>query len=178
MIGHRKQPAGRGFTLLELILIMIVLCTVLALAAPSLRGFFSSRQIDDMSRQILAMTRYAKTQAVFEARNYRIYFDRPNRRYWIASLRDSQYRRLDNNFGSLFTVPADISLSFYDMDFENGVYYFAFTPEGYSKEAALRLEDAQGTTQEVICYGPAEPYEIVEIINGTRRYEEEKKNLR
>lgn len=175
---HKQSVASGGFTLLELILIMIILCTVLSMAAPSLRGFFSSRQVDHMSEKILAMTRYAKTQSVFEARTYRVNFDRQNRLYWISSLRDSQQRRLDDSFGNLYTIPADIQLTFYDVDHDNGIYYFEFDPQGYSKEAALRLEDKQGNVQEVACYSPAENYEIVEIVNGKERYKEEKKKER
>ena len=58
-----------------------------------------------------------------------------------------------------------------DVDFE-------FDPEGYSKEAAVRLKDNQDNIQELVCYSPAENYEIVEIIDGKKRYKEEKKYRR
>lgn len=176
---RRKHPVGaKAFTLLELILIMIILCTVLAMAAPSLRGFFSSRQLNDITEQILAMTRYAKVQSVFESRYYRVNFDPQQRLYWISSRRESQYQRLDSNFGNLYSIPADIDITFDNVSYENGLYYFEFNPEGYSKEAAVRLKDNQDTIQEVVCYSPAENYEIVEIINGKERYQEEKKDRR
>lgn len=174
-----KHPVGtKAFTLLELILIMIILCTVLAMAAPSLRGFFSSRQLNDITEQILAMTRYAKVQSVFESRYYRVNFDPQQRLYWISSRRESQYQRLDSNFGNLYSIPADIDISFDNVSYDNGIYYFEFNPEGYSQEAAVRLRDNQDTVQEVVCYSPAENYEIVEIINGKERYQEEKKDRR
>jgi len=176
---RRNHPVGtRAFTLLELILIMIILCTVLAMAAPSLRGFFSSRQLNDITEQILAMTRYAKVQSVFESRYYRVNFDPQQRLYWISSRRESQYQRLDSNFGNLYSIPADIDISFDNVSYDNGIYYFEFNPEGYSKEAAVRLRDDQDTVQEIVCYSPAENYEIVEIINGKERYQEEKKDRR
>lgn len=179
MTIRRKHPAGRkAFTLLELILIMIVLCTVLAMAAPSLRGFFTSHQLNDMTEQILAMTRYAKVQSVFESRYYRINFDTNQRLYWIASRRESQYERLDNNFGNMYSIPTEIDVSFENVSYENGIYYFEFNPEGYSKEAAVRLKDNQDNIQEVVCYSPAENYEIIEIIDGKERYQEEKKDRR
>jgi Tfp pilus assembly protein FimT len=176
---RRKHPVGaNAFTLLELILIMIILCTVLAMAAPSLRGFFSSRQLNDITEQILAMTRYAKVQSVFESRYYRVNFDPQQRLYWISSRRESQYQRLDSNFGNLYSIPADIDIAFDNVSYDNGIYYFEFDPEGYSKEAAVRLRDNQDTVHEVVCYSPAENYEIVEIINGKERYQEEKKDRR
>lgn len=179
MRNRRKHPVvANAFTLLELILIMIILCTVLAMAAPSLRGFFSSRQLHDITEQILAMTRYAKVQSVFESRYYRVNFDPQLRLYWISSRRESQYQRLDNNFGNLYSIPADIDIFFDTVSYDNGIYYFEFNPEGYSKEAALRLRDSRDTICEIVCYSPAENYELVEIINGQERYQEEKKNRR
>ena len=179
MTIRRKHPVGsKAFTLLELILIMIILCTVLAMAAPSMRGFFSSQQLSNMTEQILAMTRYAKVQAVFESRYYRVNFDPHQRLYWISSRRASQYERLDNNFGRLYPIPSEIDISFYKVPYDNGIYYFEFNPKGYSKEAALRLKDNQDNVREIVCYNPAENYEIVEIIDGKERYPEEKKSRR
>ena len=174
---YRKHPVrAKGFTLLELILVMIILCTVLAMASPSLRGFFSSRQLNDMTEQIQAMTRYAKVQSVFESRYYRVNFDANKRLYWISYLRESQYERLSNNFGNLYSIPTEIDISFHNVPYDNGIYYFEFDPEGYSKEASVRLQDNQENIQEVVCYSPAENYEIVEIIDGKNRYKEEKKD--
>jgi len=179
MMIYRKHPVrAKGFTLLELILVMIILCTVLAMASPSLRGFFSSRQLNDMTEQIQAMTRYAKVQSVFESRYYRVNFDSHKRLYWISSLRESQYERLENNFGNLHSIPLEIDISFYNLHYDKGIYYFEFDPEGYSKEAAVRLKDNQDNIQELVCYSPAENYEIVEIIDGKKRYKEEKKYRR
>jgi Tfp pilus assembly protein FimT len=53
-------------TLLELILVMVILSTVLAMAAPSLRGFFASRRTQDTAAQILALTQLARSQAICE----------------------------------------------------------------------------------------------------------------
>lgn len=179
MMIYPKHPVrSKGFTLLELILIMIILCTVLAMASPSLRGFFSSRQLNDITEQILAMTRYAKVQSVFESRYYRVNFDLYKRLYWISSLRESQYERLNNNFGNLYSIPSEIDISFYNLSYNNGIYYFEFNPEGYSKEAAVRLKDNQDNILELVCYSPSENYEIVEVIDGKERYKEEKGNWR
>ena len=67
MITRRTHHGKvRGFTLLELILVMVILSTVLAMAAPSLSGFFGSRQTHDTAAQILALTQLARSQAISE----------------------------------------------------------------------------------------------------------------
>lgn len=161
---HAAKP--KAFTLLELILVMIILCTVLAMAAPSLKGFFSSRQLNDISEQILTMTRYAKVHSVFEGNPYRINFDLSRRYYWLSSLNGSQYERLKNNFGRYFSIPTEIDVDFKDLENENGVYYFSFSPQGYSKPSRIRLEDNRDNILEIVCYSPIENYEIVKIYNG------------
>ena len=167
MMASSKHLVGvKAFTLLELILVMIILCTVLAMAAPSLRGFFSSHQLGDIAEQILIMTRYSKIQSVFESRPFRVNFDPNLRRYWISSLGESQYGRLKTNFGNYFLIPTEIEIDFKDMDKEDGIYFFQFNPEGYSKEARLRLEDKQDNILEVVCRNPAENYEIIKIADG------------
>lgn len=164
MFDDQKQPVRlKAFTLLELILVMIILCTVLAMAAPSLRGFFSSRQLNGISEQILTMTRYAKVQSVFESNYYRINFDPQRRQYWLSSLNGGQYERLRNSFGRYFLIPAEIEIDFFDMDNDSGIYYFQFNPQGYSKESRIRLEDNQDNILEIVCYSPPENYDIVKI---------------
>jgi prepilin-type N-terminal cleavage/methylation domain-containing protein len=162
----------KAFTLLELILVMIVLCTVLAMAAPTLRGFFSSRQLNDISEHIVSMTRYAKVHSVFEGKPYRLTFDLMQRQYWLSSLSDSQYERLKNNFGNYYPIPKEIEIDFDDVDYDRGLYFLQFSPRGHSKESRIRLQDNQGNILEVVCPGPAENYEVVKIYNNKEYYVE------
>lgn len=167
MLKYRKHRVEvRAFTLLELILIMIILCTVLAMAAPSLRGFFSSRQLNDVAEQILVMTRYAKTQSVFQSRFYRLNFDVDQRRCWISVLSENQYEPLKESFGNDFSLSEDVTVTFENVLQEDGVYYFEFNPAGYTKAGWVRLEDNQGNILEVVCYSPSEYFEIADIVNG------------
>lgn len=155
-----------GFTLLELILVMIILCTVLAMAAPSLRGFFSSRQINDISENILTMTRYAKVQAIFDSNMYRVNFDMTRRLYWISSLSDSQYERLKTDFGNYCQIPEDMKFQFENVSKEGAIYYLQFDPKGYSSQCRIRLQDNKDNILEIICRTPSENYELVKIYNG------------
>lgn len=161
----------RAFTLLELILVMIILCTVLAMAAPSLRGFFSSRQLNDMSEQIVIMTRFAKVHSIFDSNYYRINFDPNMRQYWISSLSGSQYERLKNSFGRYYPIPAEIEIDFEDVDYEGGIYFLQFNPQGYSRESRIRLTDNKENILEIVCHSPPENYEILKIYNG-KEYEQ------
>ena len=57
---------GRGFTLIELILVMAVLTIVLSVGAPALARFFRGRTLDSEARRFLSLTRYGQSRAVSE----------------------------------------------------------------------------------------------------------------
>jgi prepilin-type N-terminal cleavage/methylation domain-containing protein len=159
-----KQPVRHNaFTLLELILVMILLCTVLAIAAPSLRGFFSSRKLNDIAEQMLIMTRYARLQSIYEGRCYRVNFDTSQREYWLSVLAESTYERLGSSFGTRHLIPADIELTAKDVLQEAGVYYFEFNPRGYTKACSIDLKDNRQNHVALICYSPTENFELIEI---------------
>ena len=169
MYDCRKHFVGRkAFTLLELILVMIILSTVLAMAAPSLRGFFSSRQINDISEHILSMTRYAKIQAIFNSNIYRVNFDLTRRLYWVSSLSQTKgdYERLENQFANYYSIPEDIEFDFKNVSKDGGAYYLQFDPKGYSTQSYIRLTDSKDNILEIICRSPSENYELVKIYNG------------
>lgn len=151
-----------GFTLIELILVMIILTTVLAIASPSLKGFFSSRKINDAAQQIIAMTRYAKTNAVYSSNYYRLNFDLNKKRYWLSVLKESEFVRLENDLGRYFDMPADTSFEFDNLPQQGGIYYLEYNPQGYCKESKIILEDNNKNIIELICRSCAEDFVLVE----------------
>jgi type II secretion system protein H len=58
--------APRGFTLIELILVMALLTIVISLTAPRLSRFFHGRTLDSEARRLLALTRSGQNRAVSE----------------------------------------------------------------------------------------------------------------
>lgn len=168
----RKHPGrGKAFTLLELILVMIILCVVLAMAAPSLRGFFSSHQLNDIAEQIVVMTRYAKIQSAFQSRTYRLNFDMNERRCWISVQGETQYELLKQSFGNDFLIPNDLTVTFEDVPEEAGLYYFEFNPAGYANTGRVRLEDNQDNILDIVCCSPSENFEIFEVVDGQEQYQ-------
>ena len=57
---------SRGFTLIELVLVMALLVIVISLIMPSLRGFFQGRTLDSEVRRFVSLTHYAQSRAVSE----------------------------------------------------------------------------------------------------------------
>jgi type II secretion system protein H len=81
VLGGRHRESG--FTLIELILVMALLATVLAIAAPSLSRFFRSRGLDSEARRFLSLTHAAQARAVAEGIPMVLWVDSKQRLYGL-----------------------------------------------------------------------------------------------
>jgi len=169
MIADRTHPGtDSGFTLLELILVMVILSTVLAMAAPSLSGFFGSRQTHDTAAQILALTQLARSQAISEGVVYRLNFDTTERKYWLTAQQAGTFEELETGLGQIFTLPKDMVMELDDVDQEDMDMFLQFTPQGTVTAGTVRLIDRRGLALEVTCPTVTESFSIVELeyVNG------------
>lgn len=57
---------ARGFTLIELVLVMALMAVVLAVSSPTLARFFRGRNLDAEAQRFLALTRYGQSRAIAE----------------------------------------------------------------------------------------------------------------
>jgi prepilin-type N-terminal cleavage/methylation domain-containing protein len=166
----RSPSSESGMTLLELILVMLILSTVLAMAAPSLRGFFASRKIDDAAAQILALTQFARSQAVSEGIVYRLNFETRDRTYWLTAQKAGVFETLDTEFGQIYKLPKDINLELEDIERKDKDVFLAFTPYGTMTAGVVQLIDQGGRTLEVTCPSVTESFSILEARQAGGRY--------
>ena len=160
--GKRDLSVSSGFTLLELILVMVIISTVLAMAAPSLRGFFSSRKIHDAAANILSLVRYARSQAISEGMTYRLNFNAEKGVYWLTSNRDGAFSVLDNEFGREFLLPDDTAVALEKEDDKKKTEtYITFFPQGIAECATITLTDRTGEVIKILSPSPAEAYRII-----------------
>jgi type II secretion system protein H len=76
---------ARGFTLVELLLVLALLLTVLGFAAPTLARFFRGRDLDAEALRFLALTRYGQSRAVSEGVPMVLWVDPGQRRYGLEA---------------------------------------------------------------------------------------------
>ena len=81
--GHR--PALRGFTLVELVVVMTLLVTVIALASPSLAGFFRGRAVEAEARRFMSLTRLGQSRAASEGIPMILWVDLNQRTYGLEA---------------------------------------------------------------------------------------------
>src|ERR1044072_7520429 len=73
-----------GFTLMELVLVLVVLSVCTLIAAPSLRGFTRSRRLPNAAQEMMNIARWCRVQAITEGTTYRLNLDEEKGRYWIT----------------------------------------------------------------------------------------------
>jgi len=64
---QKGKVRRRGaFTLIELILVMTIMVIIISTLAPSLKGFFVGRNLDNEALRFLSLTRYGQSRAINE----------------------------------------------------------------------------------------------------------------
>lgn len=151
-----------GFTLLELIMVMVIISTLLAIASPSLKGFFSSRRIHDAASNILSLLKLARSQAITEGRSYRLNLDVEKGSYWLTAVEGGVFNELKTEFGSTFILPDDTSIEFEKENSDDSVEkYIQFYPEGRAQPGLIKLTDRHGDVVEIMSSSPLERYRVI-----------------
>lgn len=84
-LSFSTQSTG-GFTLIELIMVMVVLTAVMTIVAPSLNKFFRGTIINDEARRILGVTQLARQEAISTGMPMQVWFDLENQWFGIREL--------------------------------------------------------------------------------------------
>jgi type II secretory pathway pseudopilin PulG len=151
----------RAMTLIELILVMLIICAVLGMAAPSLRHFFGSRRTADAAAQIVALARYARSQAVAEGRSYRLAVDRQGGTYRLLRRAAGRFVALDTEFGRTFALPAGTRVDWLVPPPDGPRDYVEFRPSGRGEPAVLRLTGRNDEVYDIASGSPSERFRVV-----------------
>ena len=158
--GAGPRGGRPGFTLLELIVVMLVLSVLFAMAAPSLSGFGAGREAEQTASQIVTLARWARGQAITEGRVYRLNFDTTNRGYFVTAANGSMFERAGTDFGKDFLVPDGVTVAF-ELPQVGGLPYLEFLPSGRSQPGRVRVTAKDGQTTELASLSATEPIRVV-----------------
>lgn len=132
-------------TLIELILMMGMLAAVVSLAAPSLGRFFQGRSVREESRRFLALTRYAREQAISTGVRYEVWVDIDAGTYGANPIAGQEFegsRAVEFNAveGVVFEIDeeeADLQAEENEMEAEDSRPYIEFWPDGVIDGSSL-----------------------------------------
>src|ERR1039458_2329776 len=103
-----RSCKSSGFTLMELILVLVIIAIITAIVMPSVSAFSAGRSSNNTASQIIAMANYARTQAAAEGRIYRLNFDTTKGTYWLTAQNGATFGPAQNEFGQTFQIPAGV----------------------------------------------------------------------
>jgi prepilin-type N-terminal cleavage/methylation domain-containing protein len=149
----------RAFTLFELVLVMVILCIAMAVAAPSLRGWSHGARLRDSADQFLAAARFAHTKAIADCKIYRLYVDPRAGTYWVTVQDGEQFVNVGSDFGRVFEVAEGVRMQVTSPEANSNVEFIEFYPSGRSMPAVARFSDDMAAIN-VTCRSPAEGFRI------------------
>lgn len=128
---------GRGFTLVEMLVVLAVMAMLLAISVPFTSGFGKGLRIKTAARGILGTLRVARSNAITYRKKYTVIFSRAGNEYWIEDPDGrifEQKRRL----------PASIKL---ESSFEDDKVIFYSTGAVEGSSGSITVTDKAGTSK-------------------------------
>jgi type II secretion system protein H len=159
-----KPSCRRGFTLIELILVLTLLAVAASLIAPRFSGFVRGRALDSEARRLLSLTRAAQSRAISEGMPMLLWVNAAQGAYGVeqeATAAHTDPRALE------FSVDGHVQVTV--MNLASGatmlrnVPAMRFLPDGTIDETSptmLRLNDSTGAALWLIQARNRMSYEI------------------
>ncbi len=95
------RPAPAGFTLIEIIIVLVVAGLLLALVPPRLSGVLASAEVRSAARELASALRYARSRAVTAHAEVLLTVDTERRRYRLSG---SRWRSLPDDLQLTLTT--------------------------------------------------------------------------
>ena len=83
--AYRVFAGSSGFTLVELLLVIVLMGVILALAVPSTRDVLTGDNLKKASRQLIGVEKKLRVEAIRDQIDYILCFDIPNVAYWVVA---------------------------------------------------------------------------------------------
>jgi type II secretion system protein H len=165
----KRRTKHSGFTLLELVLVMLIICTALAIAAPKMSGWANNGKLRNLADQFLTLTRLARTNAIADSTVCRIQIDTQQGKFWLMKRQPGtkEFTRDTSNFGNEYTIMQGGRMELKkvvndtsDTSTESQEV-IDFFPTGRAQAATITFSDAQGFGIVVACESPADNFRVV-----------------
>lgn len=154
---------------MELILVMLVVTVMLGLAAPSMRGFFASRQTADGALAMLAMTRWCRSDAISQGRRCRLNLDAEGQCCFVTVERAGGFVAPAGEAGQAVQMPDGARASLRAAQSgQPAPSFIQFYPTGRSDAATIAITGKGGDVYLLASGAPTEMYRLITPAEGAR----------
>lgn len=81
----RRLAQARGFTLIEISIVITIMMILLSISAPGLRRFAASSKLKSSAKAMRSLLNYARDVAITENEGYLVVFDLETQEYWLVA---------------------------------------------------------------------------------------------
>lgn len=143
------RPSQSGFTLLELLAVLMVIGVILALVLPRV-SVVSGANLRSQTRLLSGAIRLTYNLAVMNKKNFRLGFDLDQQSYWVEVRNGNEYVPVTNEILAPRTLPdgvwiREVLVADRACTHDCLKEYIYFSPYGYVEEAAIYLTDDNET---------------------------------
>ncbi|MCD6459239.1 prepilin-type N-terminal cleavage/methylation domain-containing protein [bacterium] len=145
----------RGFTLLELSMVILIISIIVAISTPKFRSTFQTIQFRNTVYNIVKLMNYARDRAIIERKPFRVRFFEDDSSFCLETVKEEEkedkkryYRRkrepefvvVHGNVGQKLFFPAEVT---FDIDEPSRGESVTFYPDGQAQECVIYIEDSR-----------------------------------
>jgi general secretion pathway protein H len=142
---------SRGFSLIELIVVLVVIGLSATLVVPSLSRFSKTVELKGAARKISAILRYCRSEAVNKGQIYQIIFDSDLREVRVQKIESSEGQEENEKkegmtFKKIFPLPKGIDMTEVNIaspQYSSDYPTIEFYPNGGSNGGAFLLNNEE-----------------------------------
>lgn len=148
LFSKQDSTRMRGFTLIELMVVMLLICIVLAVVIPRFDGGPFQNPAKKLSRWMISNVRHLRSIAIQKQNTYALVIDLNNQRMWTVSesMSEEELSTVTDKAFSIDKSMQIVNVQFPDQEpISTGTAEIRFYPAGFSDMALIHLEndDAQ-----------------------------------
>lgn len=142
--GKSGLPGLKGYTLIELVVVIALISTMLFFAMPRFRDSVLTDQVRKTSRWVITQTRHLKQQSVREKKDYILHVDMDADKFWISTP-DMETEALEKAENEAYRLSEDMEIM--DVEFpargkiSTGLADIYFYAKGYSDKALIHIQN-------------------------------------
>lgn len=142
------QKNSKGYTLIELIVVIVLLGIIFSFTAPKFRDAVLTDSLKNVTRDLIGKINILRNDAILESKDYLLRFDLEKNEYWHENTNSTPKGKEFDYIKSVKRLPSDVRIT--DVWIKDrgkqmsGDIAIRFTRIGYAQESAIHLESEDG----------------------------------
>ena len=164
----RRPVRQLGFTLIELVLVLLIIAVCASIAAPTLSGFARARALPNTATDLVTTARWCRVQSLSDGVEYRLNLDKQGGKWWVTKDdgTGSNFTSVSPELGQERPLPEGVAIAnieFQTLPAQGDVPYVSFRPGGKTDVARITLS-YQSQSVVVACDTPLGSFHVVETV--------------